>query len=105
HYRVAFDAERAVEDDGVAVDLVARRVLVRLVDQHARFAAVGWHGTRERDANVFLRRVRIAYPACTRDRAVHDVEPKRLARGAVDDALVAGNAPSPDRVEVVARTR
>ncbi len=101
---IALDAERPVEDDGVAIAVVALRILVGLDDPDAAFAALR-HGPRELDADVAAVETRVGEARLPGLGAAHLLKRQRRARHQVDDRLVGGDAAHPDRVEEEFRPR
>ena len=104
HDLVALDAERAVEDDQIAVAVIALGVLVGLVDAKSRLSPLG-HRTAQPDLDVARVEVGsgMALAPCLLTR--HHLELERLAGREVDNAFVGGFAALANGIEEVAGAR
>ena len=89
---VALDAERPIENECLAVEIVAVRVLIGFRDDHATLAMLR-HGPRQSDFDVLGRRIRIRHErVLARLGAAHHLEVQRRAEHGIPHTLIARSA-------------
>ena len=99
-HTVALDAQAPIENDGVAITVVALRVLVRLDDENTALA-IRRNRTRELHLDVAPGGLSVGHKRILASfHAGDDVETQRFAGHAVVDSFVACGAAFANRIEI-----